>query len=81
MKEQDKVKVPIEIEYIGENKMFFHIQWGEGKLGKKTIRLLQVDPSTLIFQVWKNKHTTKCFKITADSITKSFVEGLGKFEK
>ncbi len=81
--EGNKIEVPIEVQSIGKNKMFLHIELGTGTLGKRKVRLLQdTGGSNLIFQVYSlDGKSWDSYGITPEAISKCFSDAVQKFEK
>lgn len=76
-----KIKVPIEVQSIGKNKMFLHLELGTGKLGKRNVRLLQAN-TNFIFQVYSlDSKGWDSYAITSEQLSKSFSDAVEKFEK
>ncbi len=78
---KDTIKVPIEVQSIGENKLFLHIELGKGTYGKRKVRMIQAG-THIIFQVYKlDGKGCDTYTISLEALGKSFIKAVEKFEK
>jgi len=78
-----KLKANVEVEYLGENKMFLHKGLGEGQIedGRKA-RLIMTNAG-VVMQVTdkKDRNKWRSFSVTWDKLSRAIAEAVPKIEE